>query len=122
MQIMLIKKKANKSKAHSSDNKIGSSGANAIFEALKSSTTIERIDFRSTQKRNRNKSTFTWILIQANSIGPDGVTELAHLIETSTSLKELSISCISIGLNFSFITIVEPTTLEMKVSNTWQRH
>lgn len=97
------------------ENNISSVGANLLFGALATCNQIEEIEIESIQKNKPTSiSRFTWFKTN-NKIGPDGVVELAHLLETTTTLKKLAINSIFINtrtVHFIYLKIIKLGTRE----------
>ena len=77
-------------------NNIGDTGATQLSEALKSNTTLTKLDLCGEYKRNKhtkasiNKSLFAFLFTSTESkIGDTGVTSLSKALKSNTTLDEL---------------------------------
>ena len=81
----------------STDTKIGDTGATSLSEALKSNTTLTKLnlrgeDKRKTQKTSINNSLFSFLFDSTgNKFGNTGATSLSDALKSNTSLAELNL-------------------------------
>ena len=73
-----------------SDNRIRSSGGNAIWETLKANTTLTCLNVRDLFASSKNILLMSFCL--NNKLGDDGVHKISEALNANTTLAELDIS------------------------------
>ena len=81
------------------DNEIGDRGATSLSEALKSNTTLTKLDLSGENKKKTHKRhpltnhSFLFLFTSTdNNIGGTGATSLSELLKSNTTLTELNLS------------------------------
>ena len=81
-------------------NDIGYTGATSLSDALKSNTTLTKLDLSGEHERNNTQMAsishplfFTPINRTGNKIGERGATSLSDALKSNTTLTELYLSC-----------------------------
>ena len=84
----------------STDNKIGDTGATSLSDALKSNTTLTKLNLWCKDKRNNtqmasinNQLFFIIIKSTGNGIGDTGATSLSDALKSNKTLTQLSLWC-----------------------------
>ena len=99
----------------STGNNIGDAGTTSMSDALKSNTTLTKLNLWSEEKRNDTLKAFTEkplysLLIQStdNAIGGTGATSLSDALKSNTTLTKLDLSCKDKRNNTQMLSINNP--------------
>ena len=110
---------------NSTANKIGDSGATSLSDALKSNTTLMKLNLWGNYKRNNtqmasiNNPLFS-ILIKstANNIGYIGATSLSDALKSNTTLTQLNLWCKHKKRNSTQIASIDKSLFSIIIKST----
>ena len=95
-------------------NDIGDTGATSLSDALKSNTTLTKLNLFSQHKRNNTQMTpinnplFSTLKSTANNIGDTGATSLSDALRSNTTLTRLDLRCKCKRSNTQMVSINKP--------------